>query len=763
MFTRGYSDLRLAPDPTFQQRSQASRARSRGFGGLLRDTSIEVIAHLGEHGFQDSSAAGAFVALFTLRASSPTSDHRFVAFRLVGLDTAAAKAQGLLERRARFEMSQSAITRIPEAPLVYWAPEPILVALSSESRLRDFADVRQGIGCADVSRFVRYTHEMPAMSENAGWVPYHRGGGYRKWYGLNETVIDWRDGGRALKESRSIVPSQRRYFSRGLTYTDVARGSMSTRVMDAGAIFSDSGPGIFAEAAHEGGILAFLNSRLASHVLRLLSPAVLHFRMGYVASIPVETACLEAAGVFTALCVGLKRRSCRAKLSERVFRNLEMRSEASQRMRDDAIILTAEAHIDTAVFDSFGLTERDTLEVVSEVGVPAGWHPLVSEYDTLPELPDEFAQLSEELQGGLIDHKRLDFVPSDLQTLKLRLCALFVDGPNGRVSREAEEAVEDDEDQGYLGAHIPIPPETFLEELSQGLKIHPISVYWLLEELREQEGLVSPPEAKREMEDWLSVTLLRMLGHRWPLQDQYELEEGKPFLNPVWTDADGLIAVTAGMGEEALSERFSRFLDDEFGPDHGRQVELALARTLGWKPGAEWGKQKPLALGDYFKRDFFRRHVSQFKRRPIAWHLKSPKGTVQLIVYYQAFNRDRLALLRARYLGNLRQELNGKLASATAKGYEDRVNVALIDELEEQQRDLSAFDDKLAQLQEGRECEARIWCPWKTPEEQPHGWDPDINDGVRVNIAPLQRLGLLAADVLNKKDLNSLLAPEGRG
>lgn len=34
---------------------------------------------------------------------------------------------------------------------------------------------------------------------------------------------------------------------------------------------------------------------------------------------------------------------------------------------------------------------------------------------------------------------------------------------------------------------------------------------------------------------------------------------------------------------------------------------------------------------------------------------------------------------------------------------------------------------------------------------------PDINDGVRVNIAPLQRAGILAAEVLVKKDVNKAI------
>jgi hypothetical protein len=37
-------------------------------------------------------------------------------------------------------------------------------------------------------------------------------------------------------------------------------------------------------------------------------------------------------------------------------------------------------------------------------------------------------------------------------------------------------------------------------------------------------------------------------------------------------------------------------------------------------------------------------------------------------------------------------------------------------------------------------------------------YQPDINDGVRVNIAPLQKAGLLTADVLAGKDVDKAIA-----
>jgi hypothetical protein len=41
----------------------------------------------------------------------------------------------------------------------------------------------------------------------------------------------------------------------------------------------------------------------------------------------------------------------------------------------------------------------------------------------------------------------------------------------------------------------------------------------------------------------------------------------------------------------------------------------------------------------------------------------------------------------------------------------------------------------------------RILTPWKTPDQRPKGWDLDLDldldDGVKVNIEPLQKAGVL--------------------
>jgi hypothetical protein len=109
-----------------------------------------------------------------------------------------------------------------------------------------------------------------------------------------------------------------------------------------------------------------------------------------------------------------------------------------------------------------------------------------------------------------------------------------------------------------------------------------------------------------------------MLSHRWPLQDKYEQDVGRPFPNPECIDADGIMPLTLGTGQETLIECVRRFLDAECGSERGPPIEIEAWQILGWKPGHTWGQQKSTTLARWFKRDFFKRHASQFNRRPIA-------------------------------------------------------------------------------------------------------------------------------------------------
>src|SRR5207253_5415000 len=100
------------------------------------------------------------------------------------------------------------------------------------------------------------------------------------------------------------------------------------------------------------------------------------------------------------------------------------------------------------------------------------------------------------------------FQDSALAALSAQLRVQFEAG--FKVS-ETESNTEVDENQQEEDAETPelanvfLPPETHLEELSQKLDVHPISVYWLLLQGIEREGWRCPPEERRITEDRLTV------------------------------------------------------------------------------------------------------------------------------------------------------------------------------------------------------------------------------------------------------------------
>jgi hypothetical protein len=303
------------------------------------------------------------------------------------------------------------------------------------------------------------------------------------------------------------------------------------------------------------------------------------------------------------------------------------------------------------------------------------------------------------------------------------------------------------------------------------MQLHPISIYWLLEELK-AEGTRSKPEELRLLEDRLCVLVLRLLGHRWPKQ----LEAGEPV--PAWASRDGIIPLVTGTGEATLAEQVrTRLLaeDDELGV---QQTEALLAELTG------------LSMEEWLRRKFFLRHVSQFKHRPIAWHLASAptyngkkkrswsqrSPAFECLLYYHACSGDALARIRTQYIEPLLRAERQKVQDATL--FQDDTTSMLANE---RIQELEAFVEKLRGTEEkGFACPEldtlmtkELLDRWSSDgylapanrEEllrNEQAWHVDINDGVRVNIAPLQLAGVLVSDVLKAADAKKALADRAR-
>ena len=197
---------------------------------LLRDRTIETMAHLGSRAFSEITGEIVQTTAFVF-LKNHTKGFKPVFFRLIdGLED--QKRNALLLGHNRFsEIQQEELLRIPGFPMAYWTTSSIRQIFSNNILLDDVADVRQGLRTGDNDRFLRnwnevnlakvgfgYIDVVSAHQSNKKWFPYNKGGSQRKWYGNNDCLISFdTDSYDILSRQGNKLPSRQYYFMPSVT------------------------------------------------------------------------------------------------------------------------------------------------------------------------------------------------------------------------------------------------------------------------------------------------------------------------------------------------------------------------------------------------------------------------------------------------------------------------------------------------------------------------------------------------------------------
>ena len=214
---------------------------------------------------------------------------------------------------------QTNFSKIPGSPIAYWLSNHSF-SLFEGSLLKDKAKPMLGMRTGDNARFMRYWHEVSYNDLGVGkesyeafdqdgmkWVPYNKGGGLRKWFGLNIYVINWYDNGYEIKQNTiSVYPqldwdnlgwkitNEPFYFRPGITWTSMSSSFLTARYYGQGFIFDSKGPRL--TSINDNYInyhLGLLNSNVSELFLKVLSPT-LDFNTGPVGKIPYKEGAVDA-------------------------------------------------------------------------------------------------------------------------------------------------------------------------------------------------------------------------------------------------------------------------------------------------------------------------------------------------------------------------------------------------------------------------------------------------------------------------------------
>jgi hypothetical protein len=227
----------------------------------------------------------------------------------------------------------------------------------------------------------------------------------------------------------------------------------------------------------------------------------------------------------------------------------------------------------------------------------------------------------------------------------------------------------------------------------------------------------------------LQVALARVMGYRWPAESDKEMElsdEAKVLIEAVkaydnLSDDDGIFCIPSVNAEQAGADRIREFLQAVFALDYNTKT----INELLTKEGA-----KSTNLEDWLRNEFFIQHCKVFGNRPFIWNIwDGRKDGFSALVNYHTLDKENLSKLIYTYLGDWIRMCDSKRKAGDSGA----------DGLWDAAKKLEA---KLILILNG-EAPYDIFVRWKSIEEQPIGWEPDLNDGVRLNIRPFVEAAVL--------------------
>lgn len=266
------------------------------------------MAHLGARGFDEIGGEVVQTTSFVMR-SSHTKGYKGTYCRLIDGDSEKAKAEMFVSGENRYVAEQDNFSKIPGSPVAYWVSSNLMDAYNHKL-LSQVAKPRQGMATTNNDLFLKlwfepsigkigfsYGDSKSANESGAKWFPCNKGGGFRRWYGNNDYVVNYENNGKTICDYIDSTPGARvksngrvinrdLYFNEGMTWFSLSSGLFSMRYVPKGFIFETKGSMCFAKKDRLLYLLALYNTKVIQEYLGIVSPT-LDYHEGPVGRTPV--------------------------------------------------------------------------------------------------------------------------------------------------------------------------------------------------------------------------------------------------------------------------------------------------------------------------------------------------------------------------------------------------------------------------------------------------------------------------------------------
>ena len=225
----------------------------------------------------------------------------------------------------------------------------------------------------------------------------------------------------------------------------------------------------------------------------------------------------------------------------------------------------------------------------------------------------------------------------------------------------------------------------------------------------------------------LHVAVARLLGYQWPRQTGSSFPDC-PALGPdgleTLADDDGIVPISPVKGEGPAAERLRELLARAYGKEWNASRQEALLAQVDYAG---------VSLEDWLRNGFFEQHCALFLHRPFIWHIwDGLKNGFSALVNYHKLTHGNLEKLTFAYLGDW---IRRQQAAVTAEEAGSDAKLQAAKQLQATLKLILAGEPPFD-----------LFVRWKPLSRQAIGWNPDLSDGVRMNIRPFA-----TADILRKR------------
>ena len=261
---------------------------------ILQNNIINMV-HLGARAFEEIGGEVVQPTSFVI-CKNKIMDYRAIYCRLIEPNTQQGKEDMFLAGVNRYAYKQNNFSKIPGSPIAYWVSENFASLISNSQKLFDIAYSFQGIITGDNNYFLRLWSEVDFNNLNTNilpsdknrydniWVPYNKGGTFRRWYGNNEYILRWIHQGKTLTRART--ENFEYYFQEGVTWSFLTSGTFSARYFPQGALWDVAGSSIFAVKKEKiEYICALMNSKVAKYFFDITNPTI-NYQVMNIISLP---------------------------------------------------------------------------------------------------------------------------------------------------------------------------------------------------------------------------------------------------------------------------------------------------------------------------------------------------------------------------------------------------------------------------------------------------------------------------------------------